>query len=253
MTSGLSAEEIGLIEEAGFASWPAEEEWRDGGLMVRLSPHLPYQRCTSVNFTADPPDDLEAGLIRARARFGRAGKELVLRETPLMPVALRERLDAEGWGENGHTLVMTRALDAAPAMPETVDIAAAPSPDWLDAYAAFSRAVSHRAIFESVLQRIVDPASYLGVTDGGRIVAVGVMVRKGDLAGLFGIATEPEYRRRGIGLAVSQAALAHAAADGAKLAWLQVLASNEPAVALYRRLGFGTAYDYRYRTLPGAA
>ena len=35
--------------------------------------------------------------------------------------------------------------------------------------------------------------------------------------------------------------------QGARHAWLQVLASNMVARRVYERLGFGTAYEYWYR------
>ena len=40
---------------------------------------------------------------------------------------------------------------------------------------------------------------------------------------------------------------------GARVAWLQVEASNEVAVALYRSIGFVEAYRYHYRSPSGEA
>ncbi len=52
------------------------------------------------------------------------------------------------------------------------------------------------------------------------------------------LGVEPAFRRRGFGLALLRAAVAFAREAG--LAWidLTVLAHNEPALALYRKLGF---------------
>jgi [ribosomal protein S18]-alanine N-acetyltransferase len=46
-------------------------------------------------------------------------------------------------------------------------------------------------------------------------------------------------RRRGVGRALMQAAMAQAEADGAETMSLEVAADNEAALALYRGLGFG--------------
>lgn len=54
-------------------------------------------------------------------------------------------------------------------------------------------------------------------------------------AGIVGVATLPAYRRRGIGRAVTAAALRWGAAAGAPLAWLY---PSEMAVGLYSGLGF---------------
>jgi ribosomal protein S18 acetylase RimI-like enzyme len=50
---------------------------------------------------------------------------------------------------------------------------------------------------------------------------------------------------------VVAALLADARLRGARIAYLQVTAQNEPALALYRRFGFDTAYDYWYRAREG--
>jgi ribosomal protein S18 acetylase RimI-like enzyme len=40
--------------------------------------------------------------------------------------------------------------------------------------------------------------------------------------------------------------------QGAQWAYLQVDATNAPALAVYRKFGYATAYSYHYRGLPGA-
>ena len=85
------------------------------------------------------------------------------------------------------------------------------------------------------------------VTENGVAVACGMAVIEQDLAGLFDIVTHPAYRRRGHGAALVRSLLAHAAAKGASRGYLQVLADNAPARALYQRLGFSVLYEYWYR------
>ena len=52
------------------------------------------------------------------------------------------------------------------------------------------------------------------------------------------LAVLPEYRKGGIGTAVIERVLADAALRGAHRATLEVRRSNEPALALYAKLGF---------------
>jgi GNAT superfamily N-acetyltransferase len=52
------------------------------------------------------------------------------------------------------------------------------------------------------------------------------------------VAVHPDYRRRGIGRLLTQAAIDHARQHGATSAWLQVRAENETAYRLYQSLGF---------------
>jgi len=68
----------------------------------------------------------------------------------------------------------------------------------------------------------------------------------GDWVGLGGLWVDPDHRRQGLGLAVVGALIDWGAAQGATTAYLQVLADNEPAIALYDRLGFREHHRYRY-------
>jgi ribosomal protein S18 acetylase RimI-like enzyme len=61
------------------------------------------------------------------------------------------------------------------------------------------------------------------------------------------VVTRASARGKGYGRAVMSAALNWTREAGGTSAVIQVLASNAPAVSLYRSLGFTEAYSYHYR------
>jgi ribosomal-protein-alanine N-acetyltransferase len=63
---------------------------------------------------------------------------------------------------------------------------------------------------------------------------------------VLNVATRPQLRRRGIGRALMDAALAYAAEKHVRIMLLEVRRSNRPAIKLYRALGF-TALGVRPR------
>lgn len=128
-----------------------------------------------------------------------------------------------------------------------------------------------RREFES-MRRLIPVAAFLGrfvpalrhMFDGfvwevdGRIVAMVTVQRAGGggTRWLIGsLATQPEYRRRGIARRLVLQALDHARAHGARACVLDVRSDNDAAYALYRDLGFvhyDTFTDLRLDGLPAA-
>ena len=82
--------------------------------------------------------------------------------------------------------------------------------------------------------------------------ASGVAAVHGDWVGFRTISVAPQHRRRGLGLAVMAALVEWSAERGATTAYLQVLGDNDPALALYDRLGFVEHHRYRYLARPPA-
>lgn len=73
-----------------------------------------------------------------------------------------------------------------------------------------------------------------------------------DHGGALGMGLDQEYRRQGLGDALLAAALAHAGRIGLERVELQVYATNQPAIALYRKFGFETeGVKRRARKLDG--
>lgn len=88
-------------------------------------------------------------------------------------------------------------------------------------------------------QRILALGRYLGIRQGGRLVAMaGERLRLPGYVELSAIAVHPEARRRGYAAALAADLMRRALARG-ELPFLHVLLKN-PAVALYERLGFRT-------------
>ena len=90
----------------------------------------------------------------------------------------------------------------------------------------------------------------LAKDDRGDVVAAGLVVVEGEVAGLYDVFTAEAARGRGHGKRVCRHLLACAARQGAAVAYLQVDAANEVARSLYHRLGFVDGYSYHYRTPP---
>jgi ribosomal-protein-alanine N-acetyltransferase len=84
-----------------------------------------------------------------------------------------------------------------------------------------------------------NPASRCWVADlNGKIVGMIVVWLIVDEAHVATIATDPDYRRQGIGKRLLAYALRHMIADGARRSFLEVRESNLAAQEMYRKFGY---------------
>jgi ribosomal protein S18 acetylase RimI-like enzyme len=86
-----------------------------------------------------------------------------------------------------------------------------------------------------------DTIRFAARIDGRVVGTAGLSVSNG-VAGIYVVATDPRYRRRGIGAAVTGAALRAARYRGLRVATLQASTDGE---SVYRRMGFAKVSDYR--------
>jgi ribosomal protein S18 acetylase RimI-like enzyme len=99
----------------------------------------------------------------------------------------------------------------------------------------------------NILGRIGPRVGYALLRIEGQPAGMGLAVMERGWVGIFSMATEPEFRRRGIATAVLRTLADWGAANGAQRLYLQVMENNDPAQALYGKLGFETLYHYHYR------
>lgn len=75
----------------------------------------------------------------------------------------------------------------------------------------------------------------------GRPVGTSIVIRTGEVAGVYGVGTVPEARGRGVGTAASWAAVAAGRAWGCDTIVLQ---ATEMGLPIYERMGFRTVVRY---------
>ena len=107
-----------------------------------------------------------------------------------------------------------------------------------------------------LLSELESPAARLFAAEGeGSVLGFAVFQLAAGEASLYALNVDTAARRKGVGAALLEGALAALKAEGADQCFLEVRAANAPALALYRRLGFAAAGVRRgfYRDPPDDA
>ncbi len=236
-----------LLEPLADDAWPARERARLGGWRLNASSGQ-SMRINACWPLAAPDRDPEAALDAVEAWFVERGlpPRFKLTDGVVAPADLAERLAARGYAACKATLVMlgatggegddgVRLSDTPDATFEAVFTATAGNPE------------DGRERLEA-LGRIPPPARFARLDIDGVPAAIGASAIGGGYAGIFGMRTVPDHRRKGLARRVLRALLAEAKDLGAGRAWLQVEADNAPAIALYADDGFEPGYRYSYWT-----
>jgi N-acetylglutamate synthase len=253
---GVDAQAIAQIERATLAAVAPESiaeqgAWLlplDSGSVGRAKSAVPWQHTGDV---ADP-----RWLDTIEAHYAQRGQRAALR-MPDLPsfAALRAALLRKGYSAYQPSLVQTSTVQAMRAVVDnltlahSVQLSTATDARWhctqlnegLDAQDEASRVAR--------MGRVVG-MQFAGVYDAGHTLAVGAALYSHGWGSVHGLRTA--LGRRGQGLAAQVlAALANALEQqGCERVFLQVEEGNAPALALYRRAGFATAWRYAYWRLP---
>ncbi|MDI6102366.1 GNAT family N-acetyltransferase [Actinoplanes sp. NEAU-A12] len=234
---------VAKVERHAVTAWPSAHTEQAGGWLLRHTPGVTKRRNNSALPPA--PDTRPEETIDAVEAFY-AGRDLPV-TVQISPAGQHTALDAalaaRGYRHEAPTLVLTapaaEVVSRAPAGP-AVEITAGLTPGWRDAYA-------NLAVSDLVLARMRLPTGYASVTVDGRTAALGLFVAGDGLTGVYCMATEPRFRRRGFAAAILRAGAEWSVTHRADLMYLQVEADNEGARRLYGKAGFTHSHGYHYR------
>lgn len=205
-------------------------------------------------------DDVRKVLERQREVGAPEAFEWVAEQNP----ELRAAVEAAGLTVHEHPLLVLGPQEEpapAPGLPErvAVRVLAADAPELADAVAvphvAFgnpgtaagpagaaelaenaARLTAEGGVAR-IAQRITDGVTMLAAAlDGTEALCAGQHNPVGPVTEVVGVGTLPSARRRGLGLAVTAALVAHARANGVRTVFLS--ASDEDVARIYRRAGF---------------
>lgn len=241
---------MNTLELAAFSAWPARENLIYKGWHLRFDQGY-TKRANSANTSPSACELGESDLDHVEQCFQSRGLSPVFRITSDATVQETEdRLTRRDYRLTDLSWVMTVTLDnmlLTPPLDDTTEMQA-----WLSGFQAITKqSDADHDTHLGILKRIDHPIAFAMQTDiRHQPVCCGLAVLVGDQLGLFDIATRPDQRGHGLAHHLCRQLLAWGRKQGASTAFLQVLASNTPAITLYERLGFRRAYHYGYRIKP---
>ncbi|WP_235500586.1 GNAT family N-acetyltransferase [Leifsonia sp. Root227] len=236
------------LDDLADRGWPALEREALGPWTLRFADGV-TNRANSVLPSGRADAAAVPDLVAvAEQAYRRRGLPTVFQVSPATDAALPAELAARGYREHSATriLVADRATIAAASV--AVDIASLPSEPWMELWWSVDGRGDRAA--QAVAERILAGVQALYAASGPaeRPDAVARLAVVDGWGGLFSVATRPEARRRGHAATLIRAVADAAAVRGVERLWLQVMADNTAAVALYERLGFVQASGYSYWT-----
>jgi len=248
------SEEARFLEALAVTAWPPAaqvelEGWQlgfDRGVTRRANSTLP-NRMT-------PGADPEALIAEVERRYRAQGLAPCFKISPAAaPADLDQRLAARGYSAEGHSLVLTARPETAgpgatPAPGVEVALLAEPNPAWCDT--CWPQVEPAEAETRAAIAgRIEAPRTFALARIEGRPAGAAAIACRDGWACITAVNTMSALRRRGVAWTLVAGLTDWAVQKGAEGLYLQVEADNEPARALYERLGFGIAYPYHYRRL----
>ena len=244
------------VEEAGLNALQTQRQLFYDGWLLRLSPGV-AKRGRSVNAHFGSSLPLAVKVAHCEDLYAQQGLPVLFRMTPFVrPDDLEDALGRRGYEAFDQTLVQTVALERPPELPafgNDVALDAPDTPAFVDAVGELRGSTDlQRDAHRERLAHSVLGKRFAVVRAAGRVVCTAQVAVEGELVGVFDVITAPDARGKGYATLACASLLSWAWQHGAQAAYLQVSADNAPAIAVYRKLGFATAYTYHYRGRPGA-
>lgn len=245
---------ITRFEELSLNAWPSLRVMLYDGWILRFSNGY-TKRANSSNPLYPGTLDIGQKIRVCENIFTEAKLDTIFKITEeTQPSHLDAMLESAGYVVEAQSFVQTLQLERISRSAADNDyygivLSQEPTSKWFSAFFRMSGLADEmRETAKQMLLNTVPQKRLASIRSAeGEIVACGMAVLQGEYVGLFDIMTDKNFRRRGYASRLTMSLLEWAKANGAKTAYLQVVANNKPAIELYSRLGFIQSYRYWYR------
>jgi N-acetylglutamate synthase len=245
------------LDQIAAATWPAESTGTVGNWLLRTSKGV-TKRANSVLAIADYPTESD-WLQKVEQFYMGLGMPAQFHVSTASPEGLDELLAAKGYEIDAPCFIMTANSEDVKNMAwnsllnkktEPVDIVWSEHADamWIEAFMQLEKFPEDRnAFYTGLFERMPASKGFLQLKHNGHTVAVGTAITQNEWSGFVNVVVSEAYRGQGLGYVLMHALTVWSLEKGATKQYLQVVADNEPAVALYSKLGYQPLYSYHYR------
>ena len=242
--------DIKIIEDLSLNAWPSHQMQIYDGWILRFS-HFYTHRTNCVEQIGNSQIPTEEKILYCEKVYRRWKTPCIFKITPLSDPSFDSLLAERGYGIEHSTTVMCRDLPKDEPGPEEkmVLLESRISDEWIDALFSIkgNATVKHLKIVPSMYAAIPKDVLCACIKEDGCIAATGLGILDREYIGVYAVNVDPAFRRRGFAEKICRTLLAAGAASGAEKAYLQVVSDNDPAISLYRKLGFEEQYRYWFR------
>ncbi len=255
----MKKSDIKIIEDLSLNAWPSHQMQLYDGWILRFS-YFYTHRTNCVEQFGISLLPLEEKVSYCEDIYRRWKTPCIFKITPLNEPALEPFLEERSYEKQNVTHVMCLAFSESSSETgsETsfttiregdMTIRNRIPDEWIDALFAIkgNATVTHLKIVPSMYAAIPKDVRCVYIRRNETIVATGLGILDRDYIGIYAINVKPKYRRQGMARRICETLLREGAKAGARRAYLQVLADNQPAIDLYESLGFSQEYTYWFR------